>query len=264
MRWLCSVSIFIAASMSAPAEAANGRWFFSTGIDYSTGDYGEPENTTIETLPLSAGYVAPRWSAMLIVPLVHIEGPGTVVPGGLGNGGVLGGLLGSSAAAPSPGQDVDETGVGDASLTVSATPVILEGGTELQVISRLRAPTGDTGRSLGTGEWAAALSGGFRHPFSARADVYGSIGYETALDGDGSGIIANLGIESYVAERVQIGALLNYVRATSTLQRDGAQAGGFVTYDLSQSTRLQAYAAAGLSDTSPDVSTGFRVIFAAE
>ena len=257
-----AVSISAAALLITSAQAADGRWFFSTGMDYSNGDYGEQRDTTILTVPLSSGYVAERWSATLIVPIVNIRGPGTIVPGGLDNGGSLGGLLGSTpATAPSLGKGVDTTGLGDASLTVSATPYVSEAGTQFLVISRVKAPTGDTGRALGTGEWAASLSGGIRQPLGPRADVYGSLGYERTLDHDGNGVIAQFGAESYVADKVQLGAVLSYAQATSALQRDGAQAGAFVAYDLSAATRLQAYGAAGLSETSPAVTAGFRIVF---
>ena len=249
----------------ASAQAADGRWFFSTGFDYSNGDYGEQRDTTILTVPLSSGYVADRWSVALIVPIVSVKGPGTIVPGGLDNGGALGGLLGSTpATASSLAKGVDTTGLGDASLTVSATPYVSDAGTQFLVISRVRAPTGDESHALGTGEWAASLSGGVRQPLGTRADVYGAVGYERTLRGDGNGVIAQLGAESYVADKVQLGAVLNYAQATSALQRDGAQAGVFVAYDLSSVTRLQAYGAAGLSETSPAISAGFRIVFSPE
>jgi hypothetical protein len=250
--------------LNTTAQSADGRWFFSTGVDYSSGDYGETSDTTIVTVPFTAGYVAQRWSAMLTVPIVNIQGPGTIVPGGLGNGGLVGGLLGSTPTSAASGSGVDTTGLGDVSLTASATPYISEGGTQLMVISRIRAATGDVDDALGTGEWAASLSGGFRHPLGQRANVYGSVGYERAFESGSSGIIGALGAESYVADRVQLGAVLNYAQATSDLQRDGAQAGAYVSYDVSQSTRFQAYGAAGLSDTSPDVAAGLRMVFSSD
>ena len=262
---LVAVFISAVALLITSAHAADGRWFFSTGFDYSNGNYGEQRDTTLLTVPLSSGYVAERWSATLIVPIVSMKGPGTIVPGGLDNGGALGGLFGSTpATASSLGNGVDTTGLGDASLTVSATPYVSEAGTQFLLISRVRAPTGDTGRGLGTGEWAASLSAGVRQPLGARADVYGAVGYERTLDRDGNGVIAQVGAESYVADKIQLGAVLNYAQATSALQRDGAQAGAFVAYDLSSVTRIQAYGAAGLSETSPAVTAGFRIVFSPE
>ena len=79
MRKSFLVTALIAAAIVSPSSrAADGRWFFSTGIDYSNGDYGEARDTTILTVPLTAGYVAERWSAELIVPIVDIKGPGTI------------------------------------------------------------------------------------------------------------------------------------------------------------------------------------------
>lgn len=264
MRRIAIGLIGAAVLIQTPAFAEEGRWVYSTGVDYSNGSYGEAEDTTIVTVPLAAGYVAERWSATLTVPLVSIEGPGTIVPGGIGGGGPLGGLLGGDAAnrVPLPG-GVSEIGLGDIVLDVSAIPYVSEGGTQFSVSGRLRAPTGDEERSLGTGEAAAAVALGLREPIGARSALYGSVGFEQAFGG-GSGVIAGVGAESYVGERVLAGATLEFAQANSELRRDSSQAGAYLGFDLSKDTRLIAYGAAGLTETSPDVQAGLRLTFAAD
>lgn len=255
-------AVFVLSLGAHFVRADDGRWVFSTGVDYSTGDYGEAHDTTIVTVPLSAGYAAERWRATLTVPLVDIEGPGTIVPGGIGGGGLLGGLLAGDAANPaSPLGGVDSTGLGDVSLEVSAVPFVSEGGTQASVTGRVRAPTGDAERGLGTGEAAAAIAGGLRQPIGPRAAIFGTVGYEHAFDGGGSGVFAGAGAESYVAERVLAGATIDFAQASSELRRDAAQAGAYVGLDVADNTRIVAYGAAGLSETSPDVQAGLRIVF---
>ena len=256
--------IVVAGFVATPSRADDGRWIFSTGVDYTNGNYGEAQDTTIVTVPLTATYAKERWSATVVVPFVSVDGPGTIVPGGLGNGGPLGGLLGGAdAASPiSPG-GVSETGLGDVSLAVSAVPVVTSGGTQFSVTGRVKAPTADADRSLGTGEAAASIAGGVRQPIGTRAAVYGSVGYEQAFSGGGSGVIANVGAESYVAKGVQIGATMDFEQASSELTRDATVAGAYVGVDVSSSAKLQAYGSAGLTDTSPDVGAGLRIVFSA-
>lgn len=264
MRSVSTIAVLAATLLlQAPACAKDGRWVYSTGVDYSTGDYGEAEDTTIVTVPLAAGYLGERWSATLTVPLVSVDGPGTIVPGGIGGGGPLGGLLGGDAANNVPPLNgVNEMGLGDVSLEVSAIPYVSGGGTQFSLTGRVRAPTADAGRSLGTGEAAASVAAGLREPIGARSALFGSIGYEQAFGGGGRGVFAGVGAESYVSERVLAGATFEFAQASSELRRDAAQAGAYLGFDLSKDTRLVAYGAAGLSDTSPDVQAGLRLTFA--
>jgi len=263
----CAFLAFSVAFGFADALADDARrWVFATGVDYTNGDYGEAQDTTIVTAPLIASYLGDRWSVTLTVPIVSVEGPGTVVPGSVGGGsggGFLGGLLGGAdAASPvSPMGGVDETGLGDVSLAVSATPVVTEGGTQMSVTGRVRAPTADESRSLGTGEAAASLAGGLRQPIGDRAAVFGSVGYEHAFDSGAGGVFAGVGAESYVASRVLLGATVDFAEANSELHRDSTQASGYIGFDATANTRILAYGSAGLTETSPDIGAGLRLVF---
>jgi hypothetical protein len=257
MRW-----VFLFLLSIGVACADDGRWVFSTGVDYTNGDYGEAQDTTIITAPFSAGYLGEGWSVAAVVPIVSIDGPGTIVPGGL-SGGPLGGLLGGAEAA-APVGGVDATGLGDVSLSASVVPVKTQGGMELSLNGRVRFATGDADRGLGTGESAVALGGGLRQSLGARAAVYGSVGYEQAFESGGGGVIAGVGAETYVAERVIAGGTLDFSQTTSDLRRDSSQAGAYVGFDVGSSTRLLAYGSAGLTETSPDVGAGLRLVLATD
>lgn len=253
----------VALGTAAAQADDRGQWTFATGVDYTTGDYGEAQDTTIVTVPLIASYGTGRWSATLTVPFVSIDGPGTIVPGGFGGGGPLGGLLGGAdAASPiSPTGGVNETGLGDVSLAVSVAPVVTQGGTQMTVTGRVQAPTADADRSVGTGEVSASIAGGLRQSIGAKAAVFGSLGYEHAFESDGSGVFAGVGAESYVANRVLLGATVDFSQASSDLRRDSTQAGGYIGFDATSNTRILAYGTAGLGETSPDIGAGLRLVF---
>ena len=74
-------------------------------------------------------------------------------------------------------------------------------------------------------------------------------------------MFGGVGAESYVAERVQLGATLDFSQASSELRRDSTQAGAYVGFDASSTTRILAYGSAGLTETSPDIGAGVRIVF---
>ena len=77
----------IAASLclAAHARADEGRWSFSSGAEYTTGDYGEAQDTTIIIAPFTFGYRTDSWGVRITVPYVSIEGSGNIVPGSSGS-----------------------------------------------------------------------------------------------------------------------------------------------------------------------------------
>src|SRR6185295_9189935 len=184
-----------------------------------------------------------RWSVTLTVPIVSIDGPGTIVPGGAGSVGPLGGLLGGAdAASPvSPLGGVNETGLGDVSLAVAVVPIVTKGGTQLSVTGRVRAPTADESRKLGAGEAAVSLAGGVRQPIGTTAAIFGAVGYEQAFDGGGNGAFAGVGAEAYVTTRVLLGATVDFAEASSELHRDSTQATGYIGFDTSAHSRILAF-----------------------
>jgi len=289
-----SLLAVIAASLCIAASArAEGRWSFSSGAEYTNGDYGEAQDTTIIIAPFSFGYRTDRWGARITVPYVSIEGPGTIVPGSAGSAaggagglsgivggvgglldGLLDGLLGGDgppggADAPDPGTPpttttIKEDGLGDITVALSAVPYRSDGGTRLTLGARVRIPTADADRSLGIDDTAVAISSTLAHSFGATTAVYGSIGYERAFESEANAFFAQLGAETYVVPRILLGASADWAQAGSKLRRDSTQATLYAGYDLGSEIRFLAYGTAGLTDTSPDVGAGLRVIYTPE
>lgn len=269
---LRSFNTLAALVLFAAAPAAAQEFRFGSGVDYSSGDYGEAEDTTIVTVPLSAAYVGERWSVSVTVPFASVEGPGTVVPGSGGSG--LGGfgptssltdalLFGPDAADdPTPGANISEQGLADVTVAAGVTPIETEGGLRLTLNGAVRAPTGDAERSLGTGETSGSLSTTLAQRFG-RSAIYGVVGAERAFESEQDGVFAGVGAEGYVTDKGLLGASLNWSEATSDSLRDAAQASAYAGYDLTPSLQVRGYAAAGLTDTSPDMAAGVRLVFSA-
>lgn len=282
-----AASLCIAAS----ARAEEGRWSFSSGAEYTTGDYGEAQDTTIVIVPFTFGYRTDRWGARITVPYVSIEGSGSIVPGSSGSaaggagglsgivggvGGLLDGLLDGflggdgppgGADAPEPSAipiTIKEEGLGDITVAVSAVPFRTDSGTRLTLGARVRIPTADADRSLGIDDTALAVSSTLAHSFGATTAVYGSIGYERAFESEANAFFAQLGAETYVVPRILLGSSVDWAQAGSELRRDSTQATLYAGYDLGSEIRFLAYGTAGLTDTSPDVGAGMRVIYTPE
>jgi outer membrane putative beta-barrel porin/alpha-amylase len=276
-----SALIVVACFCTAAADADEARWSFSTGADYTNGDYGETQDTTIVIVPFAVAYKTDWWSARLTVPYVTIDGPGTIVPGSTdgasgGSGGLLGavgGLLddllgggaaaGPAAAPPTP-TTIHESGLGDITFALGVVPWSSDDGTKLTLTGRVRAPTSDADRFLGIDDTALAISTTLSHSFSGQAAIYGSIGYEHAFESQANALFAQVGAESYVIPRVLLGGSVDWAQASSELRRDSTQAGVYVGYDATSEWRLLVYGSAGLTDTSPDIGAGMRVVFTPE
>lgn len=248
--------------LAATPAAAEGNWSFASGVEYSEGAYGLAETTTIIEVPFTAGYAGDRWSAWVTVPYVSVEGPGGIAPGGADGGGFFDNLLGNGGAAEAGATGpVSESGLGDMSAGVSYTPLRTANGSALSFSGRVRAPTGDETRALGTGEAAGSLSVAARQGFGNGAGLYGAIGYGRAFESGAQGAFAAVGAETPVAERLSLGARVNWAEADSELRRDALQAGVNAGFELNARTRIGAYASTGLTDTSPDVEAGLGVVF---
>jgi hypothetical protein len=257
-----------AAAFAAPAAAQESNWSFSTGADYTNGDYGSGQDTEIFIVPFTAAYGQDRWRASVTVPYVSIEGAAGVVPGSTGaTGGPLspitnpllgtGGDAGSSIVTPG----VDEEGLGDVTLELAVTPFISEGGARVSFAGAARLPTGDEARSLGAGETVLSVSAGVAQPIGERAAIYGALGYAASTESGEDSIFFGAGVEGRVSDTVLIGLSADWSQARVADAPERSQATLYSGFDLSQNLRLAAYVSAGLTDAAPDVGGGLRFVW---
>lgn len=61
------------------AEEDPGVWRLGLGANYSEGDYGAPQKTTVVSAPVSLRYRKGGFSIRVSVPYVHIDGPGSLL-----------------------------------------------------------------------------------------------------------------------------------------------------------------------------------------
>ena len=75
---------FVAVPVAASANDGDGTitpsdFRLSTGVSYSSGDYGEIEDTEVFAVPVSLTYKKDGLKIRVSVPWVHVDGPGSLI-----------------------------------------------------------------------------------------------------------------------------------------------------------------------------------------
>ncbi|MEM7569806.1 MAG: hypothetical protein AAF337_08420, partial [Pseudomonadota bacterium] len=158
--------LLIAAGCALAAVPAQADDFsISTGVDVSTGDYGDVEDTDILYVPVSLRYRTGGLSVQAVIPYISVDGPGDVVPG---DGGAI--LTDNCAriqftrpalfdrfcsedVAPLEDRSGSASGLGDIVLVGSySLPETVTGDFDVTFEGRIKLPTADADEALGTGE----------------------------------------------------------------------------------------------------------------
>jgi hypothetical protein len=242
--------VALCALSAAPAYAQEGALTLGGGFHYSSGDYGTGETTRIMSIAATARYERERWVYRATLPLIEVDGPTTVIPG---VGSVGGG------AAPSR----RETGLGDIVLSAThATYYDAASMLGLDLTAKVKLPTADEDKGLGTGELDFAFLADLYKTMD-RLTGFGGIGFHVLGDSPAFNLenawSANLGASYRLDERNSIGAMLEgreRVVAGGARQRELS---GFWTRRLEGEWRAQAYALIGLANGSPDWGLGLSL-----
>lgn len=253
-----AASVFVLAAPAAAqqvpagAERANPLGLtFSTGIDYSTGDYGLAEDTDILVVPFSLRATTGNLAFTASIPYISIDGPGGVV---IGPGG-----------EPLPGVPTTSgkrSGIGDLSLGTTYTiPAAAMGGLELALGGRVKLPTSPQSEQLSTGETDFSVSADASYAFG-NVIPFVNVGYRWL--GDPTGVDLRNGPTASIGSSFQFGrsvliASYDYARASSRLAEDSHEVFAGLSTPVSSALTLTGYGIAGLSQGSPDVGVGLLI-----
>ena len=234
------------AALALPAAA--GDFAASVGMDYSSGDYGT--NRTSETwyVPVVGKYETGPLALKLTVPYLRITNP-SVGPDG----------------EPLPGGcSKTESGLGD--IVGSAGYALLDGtqrgGLLLDVVGKVKLPTADEDRCLGTGETDYSVQFDVAKAFGA-VTAFGTLGWKKFGDPSGTDfrdpVYASLGVASKLAPATTVGAAYDWREKVGARGDELSELALFATQKLDDSWKLQLYAVKGFSDASPDWGGGLVV-----
>lgn len=239
--------------LATPAVAQDSNDYFQvgTGVDYSTGDYGEVEDTTMLAVPISARLQSGDFSLRASVNWLTIKGPDGVIPGD-----------GGATPGGSAGAVTRRSGIGDVNLAATYS-LALGDTTYFDVTGKVKLPTADEAKFLGTGttdftaqgevsqvfgDLTASVRGGRRFngssPLFALEDVWLA----------GAGLYLRRGDTTF-------GLDYDWREGSLPTSADRSEATASVTHALTPAFRLQAYGYTGFSDGSPDAGGGLQVLY---
>ncbi len=233
----------------------DGKWRVGTGFDYSTGDYGDSVDTDIMYVPFNLSYHHDQWVAKLSVPWIQIKGPGSVI--GAGDGGVV---IGG-------GEDEvnTESGLGDiwASLSYSLQSFPTEWG-YLDLIGKVKFPTADEDRGLGTGEMDYTLQVDYFKSLGKFSPM-ATLAYKIKGDPDDYEIdnvfYLSVGADYRYNKEINFGATLDFQEASSSQSDDALELFAYLGYRFSDSFLVTGYGYTGFTNGSPDIGGGAQLRF---
>jgi len=273
-------------------EAPKNSVQVGTGFDYSRGSYGFAEDTEVFSVPLTLTYNVEKWILRASVPFLKIEGPADAVGstgaggagggGGGGGGGATGGLGGivpglpGSGSSSSPSSNLvnssapnravsnSESGLGD--ILVGATRMLgpVLGPVQVDLTARVKIPTADDDKGLGTGEMDYYAQADF-YQVGERFIPFATLGYRVMTDSDRyeleNGAYASVGSAYRINDSTRIGASLDWRQRIVDNGDDATEVSAFVAHDFNARWNMIFYALAGMTDASADFGAGGSVTY---
>ncbi len=250
------VAAAVLVLLGAPALGQDrGGWrkmSAALGVDYSTGDYGEAQDTDILFAPFVARYQTARFQAKATIPYISIEGPGVVIPGG--DGGVV---------VPGAGVVTRESGLGDIVLqgTYNLYPDSAQ-GLFVELSGKVKLPTADEEKGLGTGGTDYTVQA---DAFFAQGPLtpFAMLGYRFRGDSDlfqlDDGLVASAGVSARASSALSLGVLYDYREAATVTSDDASDIVPFLNVKASEGWSVNLYGTVGLTDASPDAGGGVQL-----
>ena len=245
-------AIALAATMliATPAQAEDPYIQINTGIDYSSGDYGDVEDTDYLSVPVGIKYQADRFYVKAAISYVHAEGPSGVIPG-----------EGGGTSTPG-GTTTSRSGLGDLWLTAGYSLPIAE-TTWFDFVGKAKLPTASESKFLGTGSTDFTAQGELLHSFGDFSiAAYGGRRFNGKSDFLALRDVWLAGGGIYFgANDLTIGLDYDWREGATLTSPDVSEATASLTYKLNEKLRLQGYGYTGFADGSPDLGGGVQLLF---
>jgi hypothetical protein len=244
--------------LAAPASAQREHFELKIGPTYEQGTYGNPELTRIGFLPVTLKYLGERFDVAVTPSFLVIDSPDNVVV-----------LDGRVAAAQTQGAGRrTESGIGDTHLKGRFFLLRDQGGESLAPSLtpnlRLKIPTADEDKLLGTGEFDVGLGLEFDKTFGSFF-VLGEISYTFVGNPPGQDFrdqpAAYLGAGVRASELVTLTTLVNWRRSIIAGREDPVEVFGILTLTITPTISLSPYVYAGVTRASADFGVGAELSY---
>lgn len=244
---LAAASPALAQSELAADPAPDTQLSFTTGLDFSEGDYGAPLDTRILVVPFSARLKTGDVRITASVPWLRIDGA-NIVGGGAGTPIVI------DPAAPRSVR----SGLGDVSLGLAYVIPEDRLGIGIDLSGRIKLPTASAAKGLGTGKADFSGSVELSRTFGT-VTPFASVGYRLPGDPDGfdlkNTLFASAGFSVAAGKTVLI-ASYDYRESPTTLAQDSHELFGAISVPVSSRLDITFYGSGGLSKGAPDYGVG--------
>ena len=257
--WCVAVATSVLLLASARGWAEEREHFqLKLGATYDQGDFGTSNTTRTVFAPLTLKYLGDRFDLGLTASFVHIETAGGVT--------LIDGTPTRTAGAQR--RQTSESGVGDTLLKGRYFLIDDPGPTSplpaFTPFVKIKAPTADETRNLGTGETD--------YGFGLEVDkqlgaffLFGDASYTVIGSPPGQDLrnrpAASVGVGAKLSDTVTVSGLVDWRRAVVKGRDDPADLVGILTYKLTRTISLNPYASVGLTDGSPDFGVGFELAY---
>lgn len=239
-----------APALAQSADTGDDYVQLSTGIDYSSGDYGDVEDTDMLAVPISLKYQSGDFYLRASTGWVEVTGPEGFIPG---DGGVNPGVPGGAVTTRS--------GIADTNIGVGRS-FYIGGNTFFDAVGKVKLPTASAQEFLGTGSVDFTAQGELLHVidnvslsarggrrFNGKGEFYDLRDVWLA----GAGIYVN-------AEDMVVGLDYEWREGSIDGAPDRSEATASLTVGLTESLRLQGYGYTGFTDGSPDFGAGAQIL----
>lgn len=244
---------FVATPAFAQDDDNDDYIQLSTGIDYSSGDYGDDADTDMLAIPVGVKLQSGDFYVRASTGWVNVEGPSGIVPG---DGGANPGQGGGGAT-----DIVSRSGLADLNIAAGYS-FFLGSSTYFDAVGKVKLPTASESDFLGTGSTDFTAQGELLHVID---DVSLALTAGRRFNGSSDLFdledvwLAGAGIY-YSLDDVTLGLDYEWREAAIAGGPDRSEATASLTYKLNDDLRLQGYGYTGFSDGSPNLGGGLQIL----
>lgn len=265
----------VAAEAEGPPRPSP-QWRVSATVNYSSGSYGADSKTNIVYAPMTIRRIFRDGDVSLTIPFVSISGTGAVrlvggVPTRTGSvsGGTAGTAGGGAGRGKSPGatplsSSTTDSGLGD--LILRGRYYLMEEGDFAPLVAltgRIKFPTADADRGLGTGEFDEGVGVELTKRLAARWLAYIDGGYNFIGDAPGTDFHNqwwyDAGIGYDVTDNLHMSVFYEEYRALVNTVNNARDLLALASYSVTDRVRVTGSALAGLSNGAPNYGFGVGI-----
>lgn len=244
------------ACNAAQAQDSFEDYFWSsrvtTGFDYSSGDYGQAETTTIAFLPVILQTSRGPLTLKMSGGALRVTGPALILDGAATGG-----------TAPAANRKV--TGLADTSVSAMYSfQGLYDKGIYIDVTARAKFPTANFAKGLGTGEVDGILQADGAFAWG-NFMPFATLGYKVNGSPDAYSLrhvtFGSLGLQYAWNERLATGAVYDYRQSALATSSDPQEGMAYVSYRFTDAWSLNFYGVAGFSKNSPNAGLGITFTY---